>query len=307
MAAMSFVCIHCAKDFKSKNSVSVHHSKFKGSCGPTMTNEEYGLLGPVQGDWLKFYCKGCEKTYAKRGIFTHLEKHHPEASQSSWDWWIKWDYNMIKQNKAVGEASPFNHAYNKLDAELNAGQQLMIPSPAEEPPAQAQAPMVAGVPLAILDEDILRRTPATPEDNHDGESLEGWEPAPGAHIDDESDEDLGGAAPGAAQDNQLATMIHGSEERILTRIDEVVGGFNMILQQGLGEVQAKYQVALPDWLLEWNVSRHGKLFPTNKLASNYNLDTFKLTILEFMGAYPQNCWVHSEGCQPILGVLPIPR
>jgi hypothetical protein len=252
-----------------------------------MTQEGYGLLGPVQGDWLKAHCKGCDKTCAKRGMFTHLEKHHPEVFQSSWCWWIKYDYNMIKQRKAVGEASPFNHAYGKLDAELNAGQQLMILGPAEEPPAQA--PMVAGIPLAILDEEVLRRCPATPEDNHDGESLEGWPAAPGwgaapgAHLDDESEEDLGGAAPGAAQSNQLATMIHGSEGRILTRIDEVVEGFNIILQQGLGEVQAKYVVALPEWLLEWNVLRHGKLFPTNSLASNYNLDTFKLTIIEFRG------------------------
>ena len=40
----------------------------------------------------------------------------------------------------------------------------------------------------------------------------------------------------------LAIQLHALEDRILTRTDEIVGGFNQVLQVGLGEVQAKYKV-----------------------------------------------------------------
>ena len=231
-----------------------------------MTQEEFSLLGPVHANWLKVYCKSCDKAIAKRGIFTHIEQHHLELLQCSWYWWIKNDYNMVKQGKTVDAASAFNLAYGIFEADLNQSQQLMLPGPAEMPPAQGPLPEEDSEAPSDNIEELPPAQGPLPEE------------APGANLDEE---DL--ARQPAAQNNQLACLIHESEGRVLTRIDQVVEGFNIILQQGLGEVQAKYQVALPDWFLEWNVQVNGRLFPPRLLASNYNLEDFKLTIMEFRG------------------------
>ena len=50
----------------------------------------------------------------------------------------------------------------------------------------------------------------------------------------------------------LAIQLHALEDRILTRTDEIVGGFNQVLQVGLGEVQAKYKVSLAECLVDWD-------------------------------------------------------
>ena len=82
---------------------------------------------------------------------------------------------------------------------------------------------------------------------------------------------------------ELAIQLHGLEDRTLRRMDEIVGGFNQVLQVGLGEV--KYPVALHDWLLEWDPDTKGNNFPQHQMAVNFNLEDFKLTMVEFKGAF----------------------
>ena len=86
---MALNCIHCNKSFKNKNSMYTHQSKFQGGCAPDMTDEEFNLLGPVQGNWTRVYCKTCDKSLAKRAIFDHIKDHHADLTDKSWYWWIK--------------------------------------------------------------------------------------------------------------------------------------------------------------------------------------------------------------------------
>ena len=87
----------------------------------------------------------------------------------------------------------------------------------------------------------------------------------------------------AHTDIVTVTALDASESRILSRIDQVVESFNEILQAGLGEVQAKYEVAFPLWFLDFDPQVNGKNFPNHLLSDNANLEVFKLTIFEFRG------------------------
>ena len=51
-----------------------------------------------------------------------------------------------------------------------------------------------------------------------------------------------------------------SELRIMEHMDSIVASFNEVLKVGLGEVKAKYDISMPDWLTEWNVQSDGKSF-----------------------------------------------
>ena len=77
--------------------------------------------------------------------------------------------------------------------------------------------------------------------------------------------------------------LEASEFRILSRNDQVVESFNEILQAGLGEVQAKYEVAFPLWFIDFDPQVNGKNFPNHLLSDNDNLEVFKLTMFEFRG------------------------
>ena len=80
---------------------------------------------------------------------------------------------------------------------------------------------------------------------------------------------------------QLASVIGRVEGRIVACIDDAVVGFNRVLQQGLGEVQAKCEVTLAPCCAEWSRARYGPKFPDKKLSKHFDLDDFKTTLLEF--------------------------
>ena len=77
-------CPTCKKNFSNKHSLDQHNSYFKGSCITEMTEDEYNLLAPLEEDYSKVLCKACGKELAKRGVFTHIHKHHPEFFDDSW-------------------------------------------------------------------------------------------------------------------------------------------------------------------------------------------------------------------------------
>ena len=80
-----------------------------------------------------------------------------------------------------------------------------------------------------------------------------------------------------------------SETRICARIDSVVESFNEVLRVGLGEVQAKYEISMPDWLVEWDAKRDGKLFPKHLLSEGADFELFQITLLEFRGLDIKTC------------------
>ena len=87
----------------------------------------------------------------------------------------------------------------------------------------------------------------------------------------------------APTDIVTVPALQASEFRILSRNDQVVESFNEILQAGLGEVQAKYEVAFPLWFIDFDPQVDGKNFPNHLLSDNANLEVFKLTMFEFRG------------------------
>ena len=115
---MPATCQYCLKTFKNMNSRDTHNWNYKGSCAPEMSAEEYGLLSPVDGQLHDIHCKGCSIDVPKKLIFKHLAKHHREIEKESWEWWIKKDYNMIKQHKQFGNTTPFTVAYQRKSGML---------------------------------------------------------------------------------------------------------------------------------------------------------------------------------------------
>ena len=189
-----------------------------------MTEDEFNLLAPVEDDYSKVLCKSCGKELPKRGVFTHIHKHHPEIFEDSWGWIVKRDYNMINNYKQrLDENSRFTKAWAK-----HATQQLLV---------EEQFGLEDGDPQTPQTEDVAPPTPQTAAPQPGSPQPASSQPA-AAQPDEQP-------APG-----ELAIQLHGLEDRTLRWMDEIVGGFNQVLQVGLGQVQAKYPVALHDWLLE---------------------------------------------------------
>ena len=81
------------------------------------------------------------------------------------------------------------------------------------------------------------------------------------------------------------------------RIDSVVFALNEILAQGLGEVQAKYEVGLRDIVNDYRRGRRfGPAFPMRHLSTNFDLEGFEVTIPELRGL---NCNHSSNTCRDI--------
>ena len=66
-------------------------------------------------------------------------------------------------------------------------------------------------------------------------------------------------------------------------MDSIVVSFNEILNAGLGEVPAKYDISFPDWFDNFSIQVNGRNFPKKKLSSNGIIDDFKLTMVELRG------------------------
>ena len=72
-------------------------------------------------------------------------------------------------------------------------------------------------------------------------------------------------------------------DQMQTNTHQTVESSDAALREGLGEVQAKYRVALADFVETYDARRHGGAFPANLLKTNFNLEGFKLTNFEFRG------------------------
>ena len=229
-----------------------------------MTPEEHGLLETVEGDYCKVQCKVCDKKMSKRSVFVHLKQHHPEFVEASWEWVVKKDYNLMKNKKAkLDQNSPFTKSWANYAAgdeappePDDAAEQLALhdAAPAAPVPDQEEAPPP---PLALEDEG-----PPTPVPDQEGLQEQGEAPPTPQHASQYPEVSQVDVQP-AQVDVQpapagLAIQLHALEDRILTRTDEIVGGFNQVLQVGLGEVQAKYKVSLAEWLVDWDSETQGR-------------------------------------------------
>ena len=95
---------------------------------------------------------------------------------------------------------------------------------------------------------------------------------------------------GVLQRRRWQQDILASEHRIMARMDhmhtymqQTVESFNSAPREGLGEVEAKYRVALADLVHTHDAHCHGGASPTFSLKTKYELEGFKLTIFEFRG------------------------
>ena len=102
------------------------------------------------------------------------------------------------------------------------------------------------------------------------------------------------------------------QQRMLLRsaeckhVDSIVHSFNRILERGLGEVQAKYQIALLDLVESYDKRVHGKRFPISLLSNNYNIDDFKVTIFEFRGLKIKSARGATRDVRRFLGCFSFP-
>lgn len=235
------------KAFGSIRSLQSHKSKTAGSCFAETSPSEYNLIEHVPDDQKSVWCKQCGDYVYKREVFKHIECFHPECSDESWSWHIKGDYNMIKKGKVPDEYSEFNHGYSQKHA-------------------------------IIMSEQKPRKRRKTRNSSK-------RRVAPELQLDNPNEQY---GIPSAIQvqeppghEQNPAVIVDGPEQRILKRIDDAVSGFNVILKQGLGEVQAKYIVSAAHWVLDYDPNVYGFKFPNNLLSSNFNIDDFKTTLLEF--------------------------
>ena len=100
----------------------------------------------------------------------------------------------------------------------------------------------------------------------------------------------GSSADGFLQRRRWKQDALASEDRLMARMDQkqtnmhrAVQSFNAALREGLGEVQAKYRLALADFVETYDARRHGGAVPGNLLKTNVKLEGFKLTNFEFRG------------------------
>lgn len=280
-------CPICLKSFKNAHSLAQHKWWFQGSCLPEMTEDEFLLLAPVEDDYSKVLCNACGQAIGKRTVLNHIKVHHPEVLEDSKEWIVKKDLNMLKnQKKRLDENSPFTKAWGrKLRANLQVADLESLDGAEDESPFDGEAS------LGDAEDEVPptpnEAAPPTPEEAP---------PAPGPPAEQLALQWEAPQAPQPAPPNPavpqpaaapahdvLAVQLQSLENRILNRMDEIVGGFNQVLQVGLGEVQAKYMVALPDWLVDWDPSVQGKNFPPRLLAVNFNIEDFKLVMFEFRG------------------------
>ena len=290
---MSVRCPDCLQPFKSKMSLSVHQSKFKGTCFVEMSGAEYDLLSPDPDNQREVWRNSCGKSIAKRGIFKHLKDHHPELEADSWDWCVKGDFNLLKRKKIPDAHSPFNVGWTRKAAQDPSSSLVTTAWEAYQKDLSSSEEPNWETSWGTGMEEKAEAHEGHPAVNPDGEKLDEESVAGESVASLTPTVELSGVAldPGQTSlqsffsQSQLVTVPYcvGFENRLGQRIDQVVGSFNEVLRAGLGEVTAKYPVALPDWFTDFNPEVDGKNFPRKLMSNNINIELFKLTILEFRG------------------------
>ena len=162
---------------------------------------------------------------------------------------------MAFKNQRLAHWSRFQLAWDRLHNSLQAPLQLVLAAgPAVPPPVLGAnvPPPGDGEDIGVAASDATR---SNPEIQQEMEAEPAPPPAAGSSTD------------GVLERRRWKQDILASEERLI----------------GLGEVQAKYRVALADFVSTYDPYRHGGAFPANLLKTNYNLEGFKLTIFEFRG------------------------
>ena len=156
--AMACRCPDCQQLFKHKRSLSVHRSKYGGSCAWEMPDAEFDLLSPVPGNHREVQCNHCGYSFSKRSVFEHLHNYHPELEEDAWNWWtIKGDYNLLK-NKRRGDVvldqfSPYNVGWARRAGHGGAPEAEGGGAPDAEAHAQAGEIEEAGAPEAAAHQE----------------------------------------------------------------------------------------------------------------------------------------------------------
>ena len=279
-------CTFCGKTFKTKGSLGNHLRRYVGGgCQWDMPDDEFALLAPVS-DFRKVRCTQCDCTVAKSGVWDHLRSSHPEHERGAWNQWtIRGDWGLVKHGKPIDSFSAFNMAWAR-----KSGQPLPDDDQDDSDNQPAEPPHSEGAD---------RPSDEGAGDDETGHAVEG--PSDEGAGDDETGQEAQGPSDEGAGDDETGQEMqpHGAEALqaldpagilqqqvvapICQRIDSVVSGFNQVVQEGLGEVSAKYDVSFPAWFEDFSVQVHGRNFPKKKLSNNAVIDDFKLTVLEFRG------------------------
>ena len=167
------------------------------------------------------------------------------------------------------------------------------------------------LPQTRAQQHLSTEAPPQEADAHDSDATPTHDPVPEVHVSREEhpmpedvavpqvsvqavQEFVGGGleAVGAERHpNQalalVGDMVMQSETRIVQKVDSIVQSFNQVLKEGLGEVKAKYPVAISQWVTEFDPLVHGGRFPQDKLSTNYNIELLKTTMYEFRGLEPR--------------------
>ena len=153
---------------------------------------------------------------------------------------------------------------------------LLLMVPLTPPPVLgANVPPSDGEDSDDADSDATRLLPETQDEME-------AEPAPPPAA--------GSSTDGVLQRRRWKQDILASEGRVMARMDKIqsytrhaVESFDAAVREGTGEVQAKYRVALADFVRTCGPRRRGGAFPANFLKTNHNFEGFKLTVFEFRG------------------------
>ena len=304
---MARKCVNCQTTFKCQKTLKKHINK--SSCFCAMTDAEYDLLSPVPSDQMKVWCNKCNHTVQKRSIFKHIHNHHPELEEESWNWAIKGDYNWLKHKTLLpDDASKFNLAWSRkameleqdwaLQYQLHEAEDSTTPFASAEPSVsthtendedwaiayQVEHAWGDGTPVYSTSPHVNICPSQSPGGTQTPPSPEAPSATPTPQLENLSIDHPSAALQRVAPtDIVTVPALEASEFRILSRNDQVVESFNEILQAGLGEVQAKYEVAFPLWFIDFDPQVNGKNFPNHLLSDNDNLEVFKLTMFEFRG------------------------
>ena len=262
-----FLCELCFKQYASGQALSKHRRVTGGACVSVMSNEEHCMLRPSEASKWKVHCTICTQDVAKRYIHEHFKRYHPDFAAAVKTWHVWKDASSAKHQKDLDVWSHFELQWSVKQNLVEAAQPAPIPLPPPLPEMPEVDPFEQPAPH---DE---------PEEVEEVSRADGGNPPLELEVEQVPRVDGGNPASEICDPRSLQVEVVESEQRRAARIDTIVQSFNVILWEGLGEVQAKYEVALADFVEEFR----GKVFPRRKLATNYNIDDFKLTIFEYRG------------------------
>ena len=165
--------------------------------------------------------------------------------------YISKDAKAAERAAKLGRLIPIRSSVGVQQNAVEAAEVHLVPLPPHAWGGAADAHLVP-LPPPLLDEEYDQPGDETPPASAAGDiSEDNFQPqAP--------DDDL--------HHPDLRALQLASEHRIIGCMREIALSFNEVLKEGLGEVQAKYHVALLDVVEECTLKAHGLAFPARRLS-----------------------------------------